>query len=70
MKGTKLLGLVLLILGVLACVYGGFSYTKEDTKARIGPVELKMEEHKRVNVPLWAGLGAGVLGAALLLKGD
>jgi hypothetical protein len=29
MKGTKLLGVVLLALGLLAVAYGGFSYTKD-----------------------------------------
>jgi hypothetical protein len=33
MKGTKLLGVVLLTLGILAVAYGGFSYTKETDKA-------------------------------------
>ena len=70
MKGSKVLGLVLLVLGVLASAYGGFSYTKEDTKARLGPLEVNVREHKRVNVPLWAGIGVGVVGLALLVKGD
>jgi hypothetical protein len=70
MKGSKALGLVLLVLGVLACVYGGFSYTKDDTKAKIGPLEVNVREHKKVNVPLWAGIAVGVAGLALLVKGD
>jgi hypothetical protein len=68
MSGTKLLGLILLVLGVLACAYGGFSYTKDDTKAKIGPIEVKVEEKERVNVPLWAGLAVSIVGAALLIK--
>ena len=32
MKGTKLLGVVLLGLGILAVAYGGFSYTKTPTR--------------------------------------
>ena len=47
MKGSKVLGLVLLVLGVLASAYGGFSYTKEDTKARLGPLEVNVREHKK-----------------------
>ena len=29
MQGTKLVGLVLLVLGILAVAYGGFTYTKD-----------------------------------------
>ena len=65
----RLLGAVLLALGVLAAVYGGFWYTKEETKAEIGPVKVKVEERERVNIPLWAGAGAIVVGALVLATG-
>lgn len=62
----RLLALALLVLGVLAVVYGGFWYTKGETKAEIGPVQVKVEERTRVNVPLWAGVAGIGLGALLL----
>ena len=65
----RLLGAVLLALGVLAVVYGGFWYTKDETKAQIGPVKVKVEEHERVNIPMWAGAGAIVVGALVLASG-
>jgi len=65
----RLIGIALLVLGILACVYGGFWYTKEETKAEIGPIKVKVQENERVNVPLWAGVGAIVVGALLLAKG-
>lgn len=64
----KILGVVLLVLGILAVVYGGFSYTKEKHDAKIGPVEIKLTEKERVNVPLWAGIVAGAAGLVLILK--
>jgi hypothetical protein len=64
----KILGVLLLVLGILAVVYGGFSYTKEKGDAKIGPVEIELTEKKRVNVPLWAGIAAGVAGLVLVLK--
>jgi drug/metabolite transporter (DMT)-like permease len=64
----KILGVFLLVLGILAIVYGGFSYTKEKADAKIGPVEIELTEKKRVNVPLWAGIAAGVAGLVLVLK--
>jgi hypothetical protein len=64
----KLAGLVLLVLGVLALVYGGFSYRKEKGDARIGPIEIEVTEKERVNVPLWAGIAAVAVGGALVAR--
>ena len=63
----KMAGIVLVAAGVLALVYGGFSYTKETHKADIGPIHLAVEEKQDVNVPLWAGVAAVVAGVALLV---
>jgi hypothetical protein len=65
----RILGLILVVLGILAMVYGGFWYTKEETAAEIGPIEVRVERKERVNVPLWAGIGATVVGAVLVLAG-
>jgi hypothetical protein len=64
----RLAGVVLLVLGVLALVYGGFTYSKEKGDARIGPIEIEVSEKERVNVPLWAGVAAVVAGGALALR--
>ena len=64
----KAAGIVLLALGVLALVYGGFSYTREKGDAKIGPIKIQITEKERVNVPLWAGIGAVAIGGALLAK--
>ncbi|WP_416758353.1 hypothetical protein ACNI65_17760 [Roseateles sp. So40a] len=67
MGGIRIIGVILIIAGVLGLVYGGFSYTKENTAAKVGPIELKVEETKRVNVPLWAGIAAIAVGGVALL---
>jgi hypothetical protein len=64
----RVLGVVLLVLGVLAIVYGGFWYTKEEKVLDVGPVEVHAERKERLNVPLWAGVVATVVGAALLFS--
>jgi multidrug transporter EmrE-like cation transporter len=69
MSPTKLVGLVLVVAGALMLAYGGFSYTKEDTAVKIGPVELSVKEKKTVNFPVWAGVGAIVAGGLLLVLG-
>jgi len=50
-------------------MYGGFTYTKKTHEAEIGPIEMAVTEKETVNVPVWAGVGAIVVGAALLLVG-
>ena len=64
----KAAGLILLVLGALGLIYGGFSYTKEKGDAKIGPIEIQVTEKERVNVPLWAGIGAVAVGGALLAR--
>jgi hypothetical protein len=60
---------VLIIAGALALAYGGFSYTKDSTAVKLGPLELTVKEKETVNVPLWAGIGAIVIGGVLLVAG-
>jgi len=67
MSALKIVGIILIVAGVLGLVYGSFSYTKETHEAKIGPLELQMKEKETVNIPVWAGVGAIVVGAALLL---
>lgn len=62
------IGIVLLVAGILALVYGGFSYTHEKGDAKIGPVEIQVNEKKHVNVPVWAGIGAVAIGAVLIAR--
>jgi len=66
MNPLKLAALVLIVLGALALAYGGFSYTKESSAVKLGPLELTVKEKKQVNVPVWAGLGAVLVGVVLL----
>lgn len=69
MNASKLLGIVLIVAGLLGLLYGGFSFTKESHDLKLGPIELSVKEKESVNVPVWAGVGAIVVGAALLAFG-
>lgn len=69
MNSIKLVGVVLIVLGALGLAYGGFSYTKDTTALKLGPLEMTVQEKKTVNVPLWAGIGAMVVGGVLLVLG-
>jgi hypothetical protein len=68
MKGTKLLGAVLLALGILAVAYGGFSYTKKTDEVNLGPIHFEVKDRERVNIPLWAGVVAAIVGGVLLAR--
>jgi hypothetical protein len=67
MGAVKLAGIVLIAAGTLGLVYGGFSYTKEKHEAKIGSLELSITDKETVNVPVWAGVGAIVVGGLLLV---
>ena len=64
----RILAIVLLAVGILALVYGGFTYTTETHRANIGPLDFSITEKERVNVPVWIGVVFSVVGAGLLLK--
>ena len=70
MNPVKLIAIVLILGGVLGLAYGGFSYTKDTTVVKLGPIELTAKERQTVNVPIWAGIGAIVIGGLLLVFGD
>lgn len=70
MKGTRLIGAVLLALGILALAYRGFTYTKETHEAKVGPIEVEFQEKERVEIPVWAGVLVAVTGGVLLFVGD
>lgn len=69
MNAMKMVGIVLIVGGILALVYGGFSYTKETHETKIGPLTLSVTDKETVNIPLWAGIGAIVAGGVLLVVG-
>ena len=69
MNPTKLIGIVLIVAGSLGLAYGGFSYTKETTGMKLGPIELKVEEKQNVNVPVIVSAAGIVLGVFLLVVG-
>jgi len=69
MNAMKLVGILLLVGGILGLMYGGFTYTKETHEAKIGPIVLSVKDKETINVPIWAGVGAIVIGGLLLVSG-
>ena len=66
MNVTRLIGVLLIVAGVLALIYGGFSYPRSH-QAKLGPVAFDVKTQEHLDVPAWAGGGAVLLGALLLL---
>jgi len=69
MNALKLAAIALIVVGVLGLAYGSFSYTKDTHEAKLGPLELSVKDRETVNIPVWAGVGAIVIGGGLLLVG-
>lgn len=70
MNAIKIVAIILIVIGIIGLAYGSFSYTKETHKTIVGPIELSVKDKETVNIPVWAGIGAIVLGGALLLYGS
>ena len=68
MSIIKLLAIVLIVAGVLGLIYGGISYTRTTHEAKIGPLEMSVKDNKTIGIPVWAGVGAIVVGAGLLIS--
>jgi hypothetical protein len=67
MKTRKIVGLVLLVLGILSLVYGGFTRVKDTHHIDLGPIHVEARDEERVNIPAWAGGATVVVGGILLI---
>ena len=65
MNGAKVVGLLLVILGLIALLYSGFSYTKRE-RVDLGPVEVEKRTTKQVPIPPIAG-GLALVGGVVLI---
>jgi hypothetical protein len=70
MDAIKMAAVALIAAGILGLVYGSFTYTKETHEAKLGPIEMSVKEKETVNIPVWGGVGAIVLGGGLLFFGS
>ena len=65
----KMIGAVVLAAGILALVYGGFSYSRQTHDVKMGPVEISVSENRQVPVPVWAGVALAAIGGGILFVG-
>ena len=69
MNLARIMGIVLIVAGLLGVVFSSFSFTKETHEIKLGPIELAVKEKESVNIPIWASVGAIVIGGVLLVVG-
>jgi hypothetical protein len=67
MSGRRIIGLVLVIVGLVSLLWGGVSWTREKTVVDIGPIKARTEERERIPLPPLVGGIAGAVGLFLLL---
>lgn len=62
----RILGIILIVLGVVGLAYGGFSYTRRRDTVRLGPMSATIEQRESVPIPPILGGIALIAGVALL----
>lgn len=65
----RILGMVLIVIGVVTLLYGGISWTHREKVVDLGPVEVTQEQHERLPVPPIAGGVILAAGVALVVAG-
>lgn len=68
MGTLRIAAIVLIAAGIFALAYGKFTYTKTHD-AKLGPIAMSVDDKETVNLPVWAGVGAIVIGGLLLFAG-
>lgn len=63
----RIAGIILIVLGALGLLYGGFSYTRRRDTVRLGPMRATIEQRESVPIPPMLGGLAIAAGIALLL---
>ncbi len=66
---NKILGIVLIVIGIAGLAWGGFSYTTREKVVDIGPIHATRDKNHSVPLPPIAGALALIGGVALLVVG-
>jgi hypothetical protein len=66
----KIIGIVLIVIGIIALAYGGITYTTKEKVVDIGPIEATAERQKTIPLPPILGGLALAGGVALLITGS
>jgi drug/metabolite transporter (DMT)-like permease len=70
MKPSSIAGILLVVVGVVALVYGGITYTSRETVVDIGPIHATADRERTLPLPPIAGIVAVAGGVALLVSAN
>lgn len=65
----KVVGILLLVVGLIGVAYGGISWTRQRTVVDAGPIQLKTDKRESLPIPPIVGVVCLVAGVALLMTG-
>lgn len=66
----RLIGIVLIIVGVLALAIGGIRYTTRENVVDVGPIHATAEKHHNIPLSPIAGGAAVIAGIVLVVAGS
>ena len=69
-SARRIIGAALVVIGIIALLYGGISWTREETVLDAGPLEIETEQRERIPLPPIVGAIAIVGGILLLVLPD
>ena len=69
MKPVAILGALLIVFGLVALVYQGFTYTRREKVIDLGPIQATAERERTVPLPPVVGIVAVAAGVALVFAG-
>ena len=64
----KALGVVLVVIGLVALIYGGVSWTRKDTVVDAGPIEITTDKTESLALPPLVGIALLAGGVALIFR--
>lgn len=70
MKPAGIVGIILIIIGIVALAYGGFTYTKREKVVDLGPLQVSADREKTIPLPPILGALCLVGGVVLVLVGN
>jgi hypothetical protein len=70
MRGTVILGLLLIFAGIAALAYPYITYTEKERVVDVGPIKIDKEETKQIPISQIAAVAALVAGLALVFAGN
>lgn len=66
MNVLKIIAILLIVVGILGLLYGGVTQTRTSQGARVGRFKVSVTDQQTTGIPIWAAVGAIVIGGALL----